>query len=119
MDRFFKTMGSLFSAVLLAVAAVTALANEPYVQYQGQPYSPVQKTVLPPDADPSLIAIAVCFGFIIALLICLKFRSDMRTARERADADMYLKDDSVSFSLREDTYTHTTESRTPISNNKS
>ena len=118
MDRFLKKMEALLLSLWMILAAMPVLADESYGQYQGQPYSPAQ-TVLPPDADPSLIAIAVCFGFIIALLICLKFRSDMRTARERADADMYLKDDSVSFSLREDTYTHTTESRTPISNNKS
>ena len=110
-------MGCIAAAVLPLTAAMPVFADEPYGQYQGQPYASSQN-FYPQEADPALIALGVGIGILIALLICMKFRSDMKTARKRTDANMYLKAESISFSLREDSYTHTTESRTPISGNK-
>lgn len=70
------------------------------------------------EVDPAVLCIAVGIAFLIALLICLKFKSDMKTARIAGDADEYLQSDSVSFYDREDTYLNTTVVRQPLPQQK-
>jgi len=91
-------------APLLTLWATEARADE--IMIAGRP------------VDPVMLGVAVAIGFLIALLICLKFKSDMRTARIAGDADEYLQGDSVSFYDREDSYVRTTVVRQPLPQQK-
>ena len=70
------------------------------------------------EVDNTTLGIAIAIAFIIALLICMKFKSDMQTARIAGDADEYLKGDSVSFYDRQDVYQNTTVVRQPLPQKK-
>ncbi len=63
--------------------------------------------------------IALAAGAIIALITCLTFRSQMKTAVAAVSADEYVNPGSVNMYIRQDVYTHTTRTRRKIEQNRS
>lgn len=61
-----------------------------------------------------LLGIAVLGSCIIALIVCLIFKAQMKTARMKRDASDYIDSGAIHFSIREDRFTHRTESRVLI-----
>jgi len=62
-----------------------------------------------------LIVIAV--PLLIALIVCSVFKAQMKTAKEKTQANDYLVPHSMNLHVRQDRYTHTTETRTRIETN--
>ena len=89
----------------LEQASGTLIAYVQQGTMQALPQSASIPTVSP---SGSSYAIEIAIGFIIALVYCLKCRSDMRTANTAYDADSYCKGSSVNFNERADTYINTT-----------
>lgn len=59
------------------------------------------------------VAIVVLVPFIIALIVCLIFRAQMKSVRKGAEAGTYVVG-GVNFTRRDDRFTHTTEVRRVI-----
>ena len=51
---------------------------------------------------------------VVALIVCMVFKSQMNTAVQQVDADDYVTRDGVTITDRTERYTHTTTSRTKI-----
>lgn len=60
------------------------------------------------------LAIIVLVPLLIALIVCLIFRSQMKTAKIAKEAGNYIPEGSFVVTARQDRYTHTTKSRTKI-----
>ena len=58
--------------------------------------------------------ITVVVPLVIALIVCSTFKAQMKTAREATRADAYEVPQSLKLHVREDRFTHRTESRTVI-----
>lgn len=69
------------------------------------------------DSGPSLLPrllIVIFVPIVVALVVCLIFKGQMKTAKEAVRADEYLVPHSMNLRIREDIFTHRTESRTLI-----
>lgn len=58
--------------------------------------------------------ISVGLGCLLAMLVCWTLRQRMRSVSAGAEADAYIHAGSVDITLREDRFTHATESRVKI-----
>ena len=66
-------------------------------------------------ASPLLICgISAGVAVVVALIVCMVFKSQMNTAVQQVDADDYVTRDGVTITDRTERYTHTTTSRTKI-----
>lgn len=63
---------------------------------------------------PVKLAIVIFAPLLIALIVCSAFRAQMKTAHEKTQADDYLVPRSMDLRVKEDLFTHRTESRTRI-----
>ncbi len=72
------------------------------------PYETRQRSILPRLLAVILIPLAV------ALIVCSVFKGQMKTAKEATRADEYLVPHSINLRIKEDRFTHRTESRTLI-----
>lgn len=63
-------------------------------------------------AVPYLIIVGV--SALIALVVCLIFNAQMKTAKESTTADEYIKTSSIVFNVKQDQFTHRTVTRTKI-----
>ena len=62
------------------------------------------------------LAIVIFVPLLAALITCSVFRAQMRTAREKTQANDYLVPHSMDLRIRQDLFTHRTETRTRINN---
>ena len=53
-------------------------------------------------------------AMLIALITCSVFKAQMKTAKEKTQANDYLVPQSMDLRVREDVFTHRTETRTRI-----
>lgn len=60
------------------------------------------------------LVIAIGAPSLIALIVCSTFKAQMKTAKERTTAEDYVVPGSATLRIREDRFTHRTESRTRI-----
>lgn len=60
------------------------------------------------------LAIVVVVPLLLALIVCTVFRAQMRTAKEKTEARDYLVPHSMELRVRQDAFTHRTETRTRI-----
>ena len=72
-----------------------------------------------PGADAGLptpvkLAIVIFVPLLIALIVCSVFKAQMKSAVEKTEARDYLVPHSMDLRVREDVFTHRTESRTRI-----
>ena len=65
------------------------------------------------------LAIVICAPLLVALVVCMIFRSQMKTARIAKQAANYIPQDSFNLTERLDQYTHTSRTRRKIETNKS
>lgn len=72
------------------------------------PYGPQERSIA-----PRVIAV-IAIPVAVALIVCSAFRAQMKTAHEAVRADEYLVPHSMNLRIREDRFTHRTESRTVI-----
>ena len=63
---------------------------------------------------PFKLLIVIAVPLLIALITCSAFKAQMKTAREKTQANDYVVPDSLDLRIREDVFTHRTESRTLI-----
>ncbi len=71
----------------------------------------------PYDRQRSILPRVLAVIFVplaVALIVCLSFKSQMKTAKEAVRADEYLVPHSIKLRVQEDRFTHRTESRTLI-----
>lgn len=68
-------------------------------------------------STPVKLAIIVLAPMLIALIVCSVFKSQMKTARLATRADEYLVPHSMDLHVRQDRFTHRTETRTKIESN--
>ena len=68
------------------------------------------------EAGPNwkMLGIAVLVSCVIALIVCLMFKAQMKTARMKTDATDYINSGAVQLTIREDRFTHRTETRVLI-----
>lgn len=62
---------------------------------------------------PRVIAV-IAIPILVALIVCSIFRAQMKTAKEAVRADEYLVPHSMKLRIKEDRFTHRTESRVKI-----
>ena len=72
-----------------------------------------------PGADAGLptpvkLAIVIFVPLLTALIVCSVFKAQMKTAKEKTQANDYLVPQSLDLSIRDDIFTHRTETRTRI-----
>ena len=60
------------------------------------------------------LAIVVIVPLLLALIVCTVFKAQMKTAKEKTGAEDYLVPHSMDLQIRQDTFTHRTETRTRI-----
>ena len=66
-----------------------------------------------------MIAVAsIVLPALIAFLICSKFKSDMQTAALKTEAGQYVDPQNLNLTHTRDVFTHTTETRQRINNDK-
>ena len=75
------------------------------------PYDSTQRSMM-----PRVLAV-IFIPLVVALIVCLSFKAQMKTAKEATRADEYLVPHSVNLRVKEDRFTHRTESRTLIESN--
>ena len=63
---------------------------------------------------PVKLAIVIFVPLLAALIVCSVFKAQMKTAREKTTAEDYLVPHSMDLRVREDRFTHRTETRTRI-----
>lgn len=63
------------------------------------------------------LGIVVFVPLLLALIVCSAFKAQMKTAREQTRADEYLVPHSMDLHVRQDRFTHRTETRTRIESN--
>ena len=68
-------------------------------------------------STPAKLGVVVLLPMLIALIVCSVFKSQMKTARLATRADEYLVPHSMNLRIKEDRFTHRTESRTKIESN--
>ncbi len=73
--------------------------------------APGAKAGLP---TPIKLLIVIFVPLLIALIVCSSFKAQMKSAVEKTEARDYLVPHSMDLSVREDVFTHRTESRTRI-----
>ena len=73
--------------------------------------APGTKTGLP---TPVKLAIVIFVPLLVALIVCSSFKAQMKTAKEKTQAGDYIVPDSLQLQIRDDIFTHRTESRTRI-----
>lgn len=61
-----------------------------------------------------MLGICVAASCVIALIVCLIFKAQMKSARLKTDASDYVDRGEISIHAREDRFTHQTESRVRI-----
>ncbi len=70
------------------------------------------------DSDPTVevggVAISVLLALIISLVVCFILKAGMQSVAEKSEADAYISQDGVNFTVREDYFTHATESRVTV-----
>lgn len=70
------------------------------------------------DSDPKVvfggIAFSLALGLGTAFLICLAMKASMKSVKAKTEAGSYLVAGSLAITVREDRFTHTTESRRKI-----
>ena len=81
----------------------------------GQEYhsynAPGQSAGMPTGAK---LAIGIGIPCLIALIVCLSFKAQMKTAKESTTAEAYVVPGSAALRVREDRFINRTETRTPI-----
>lgn len=60
------------------------------------------------------LAIVIVAPLLIALTVCSSFKAQMKTAKAKTEADDYIVPRSMDLRVKEDIFTHRTESRTRI-----
>ena len=69
-------------------------------------------------SDPAIkywgVAIAVLLSCVLSFVVCFIFKANMESVVEKSEANAYVAQDSISFTAREDYFTHATETRTEI-----
>lgn len=82
---------------------------------QGKPFSR--------ENDPAQIAlrVAAVIGVpcLIALVVCLIFRAQMKTVHKKTEADAYMVLDTAQLRVCQDIFTHRTETRTKVQSSSS
>ena len=68
-------------------------------------------------STPAKLGIVVLVPLLIALIVCSVFKSQMKTARLATRADEYLVPHSMDLRVKEDRFTHRTQTRTKIESN--
>ena len=66
---------------------------------------------------PAKLAVIVFFPLLIAALVCLYWRSKMKTAKIARTADRYIPDGGFALTRQEDLYLYRTQTRTKIERN--
>ena len=70
--------------------------------------------VSPGLPTPAKLAIVIFVPLLVALIVCSVFKAQMKNAREKTQADEYIVPRSMNLTVRDDIFTHRTESRTRI-----
>ncbi len=65
-------------------------------------------------SDSTKLILVTVIPLVTALIVCLIFRAQMKTAKEAVRADEYLVPRSMRLQVKEDRFTHRTETRTLI-----
>lgn len=76
--------------------------------HYNNPYASTERSLLP------RLLVVIFVPLVIALIVCLIFKGQMKTAREATRADAYLVPHSMNLRINEDIFTHRTETRTLI-----
>ncbi len=86
-----------------------------YLDYasQGTPVDVYQEPYVPPTPGEKLI-IAAPIGCIAALIVCLIFRGQMKTAKKQTQARNYIEKNGVDMRVVQDHFTHRTQTVTVI-----
>ena len=68
------------------------------------------------EAGPNwkALGIAVLASCVIALIVCFIFKAQMKSARLKTDAADYVTKHEITFTTKEDRFTHSTETRVRI-----
>ena len=87
-----------------------------YVLEQAANGTPINKEGYRSDAESTSVTlgkIAICIGLpcIIALIVCLVFKMQMRSVFTAEEASRYIAEKGVDLRISSDVYTHTTERR--------
>ncbi len=65
-------------------------------------------------SDSTKLILVTLIPLVVALIVCSAFKAQMKTAKEAVRADEYLVPRSMDLRIKEDRFTHRTESRTLI-----
>ena len=86
-----------------------------YLDYaaQGTPVDIYQEPYVPPTPGEKLV-IAVPIGCVVALVVCLIFRAQMKTAKKQTQAREYMDRNGVNIRVTQDSFTHRTQTVTVI-----
>lgn len=105
------------SGDILGTAAAHGLTLDKEDQsFPGQSYPNLTYRYGVTGKMPKGLRLAIGLGApcLIALGVCTSFRAQMKTAHERTTAEEYVVPGSATLRIREDRFTHRTESRVPI-----
>lgn len=75
--------------------------------------------VVTPEAVGKVFGQNFLGGLVIALMVCLAFRSGMKSVKEKTTAAEYMRVDESCLTLREDRFTHATQTRHTIQTSRS
>ena len=107
-------MKKIFAAVVILLSFTGGLKAQDGLEYHSYNAPGSQSGV-----TPFKLAIVIIVPLLIALIVCSRFKAQMKTAREKTQADDYLVPRSMELYVRQDTFTHRTESRTRIESDSS
>ena len=60
------------------------------------------------------IVISIVLGCAAAFIVCCFLSQQMKSVAVKAEANSYIRSDSINFSAREDHFTHTSQIRTKV-----
>ena len=86
---------------------ITGPDGQDYHSYNN-PYQSTERSLTP------RLLVVIFVPLVVALIVCLIFKGQMKTAKLATRADAYLVPHSMNLRIRDDVFTHRTESRTLI-----
>ena len=72
------------------------------------PYASTERSILP------RLLVVIFVPLVVALIVCMSLKGQMKTAREATGADEYLVPQSMKLNVQEDRFTHRTRTQTLI-----
>ncbi len=86
---------------------ITGPDGQDYHSYNN-PYQSTERSLTP------RLLVVIFVPLVVALIVCLIFKGQMKTAKLATRADAYLVPHSMNLRIRDDVFTHRTETRTLI-----